>query len=174
MTHLSKVIPYRNSHVSYASTKNDIEEMLKEAGAKALRWTETEDSMQGKALPLLEFAFPFELKGVERGFIVRVQAPLLSDRKRGNRGYITTPNRGASMRLLFWYLKARLEAVRFGLEDVFEAFMPRVINELPDGRTVTLSETIREHPEVLSGILPDFEIKPKALPKVEVLEQTNE
>jgi hypothetical protein len=167
MTHLAKEIPYRNSHVPYSSTKNDIEEMLKEAGAIALRWTETPDSMKGNALPILEFILPSELKGVAKQFGVRIQAPLLSDRKRGSNGYITTPNKNASMRLLFWYLKARLEAVRFGLEDIFDAFMSRVINSLPDGRKVTLSETIREHPHVISEILPSFEIveKPKPLPK---------
>lgn len=163
MTHLAKDIPYRNTTIAYNYSKVHIDEMLKEAGAKALRWTETENSMRGVALPLLEFAFAVEWKGVEKSFIVRIQAPLLADRKKQGGRYVQVPNRNASMRLLFWYLKARLEAVKFGLEDIFEAFMSRVLNELPNHQIVTMSETVKEHPEVLSEILPSFEIKPKAL-----------
>jgi hypothetical protein len=165
MTHLSKDIPYRSTSISYGVSKNDIEEMLKEAGAVALRWTETPDSMKGVSLPVLEFILSSELEGIQKEFIIRIQPPLLYDRKRqhGKHGsMISAPNRNASMRLLYWYLKARLEGVKFGIEDIFDAFMSRIINSLPDGQTVTLSETIRKHPEVLKGILPSFEIK--ALP----------
>lgn len=171
MTHLSKVIPYRNTGISYNQSKIHIEEMLKEAGAVGLRWTETKDTMEGKTMPLLEFLLTTKWEGIERQFGVRVQAPLLFDRKRvAYQGLVNTPNRNASMRLLYWYLKSRLEAVKFGLEDIFDAFMSRVINSLPDGQTITMAETIREHPEVISEILPSFEIKPRALPLKEIKE----
>lgn len=163
MTHLAKDIPYRSTSISYGQTKNDIEEMLKEANALALRWTETPDSMRGVALPILEFILSVQWEGREKQFGIRIQPALLYDRKRDRyRGVIVAPNRNASMRLLYWYLKARLEAVKFGLEDVFEAFMSRVINTLPDGRTITLGQSVREHPNLVKEILPSFEIK--ALP----------
>ncbi len=165
MTHLAKDIPYRNTNISYGQTKLDIEEMLKEAQALALRWTETPDSMKGVSLPILEFILTVQWEGREKQFGIRIQPPLLYDRKKDkhhNKGVINTPNRNASMRLLYWYLKARLEAVKFGLEDVFDAFMSKVINSLPDGRTITLSQTVREHPNIVKEISPTFEIK--ALP----------
>ena len=165
MGHLSKDIPYRNTHVSYGDTKNDIEEMLKEAGALALRWTETPESMKGVGLPFLEFIFPIEWKGVEKNFGVKIQPSLLVSRKRpGRHGpTIETSDRNASMRLLYWYLKAKLEAVKFGMDDAFTAFMSRVINQLPDGTQTTLGETVKEHPTVLRELLPSFEIKPRQL-----------
>ena len=181
MTHLAKEIPYRNTSIPYGATKIHIEEMLKEAGAKAFRFTETPDSVQGKEMPRLEFMLVVEWKGLEKEFAVRIQPPLLTNKKRSHGKYgslIQTPDRNASMRLLYWYLKVRLEAVRFGMEDVFEAFMSRVINSLPDGQTVTMSETMREHPEVLEGILPSFEIisNVKALPPTNtiVIEKEND
>jgi len=164
MRHLAKDVPYRTTYISYGTTKQHIEEMLKEAGAIALRWTETPDSMKGVALPVLEFILTVELEGVHKEFGIRIQAPLIYDKKRNGHGRpMNAPNRNASMRLLYWYLKARLEAVKFGLEDALDAFMSRVINSLPDGQTPTISETIRKHPSILTQILPSFEIK--ALPK---------
>ena len=161
--HLAKDIPYRSTTIPYGQSKIDIEEMLKEANALALRWTETPDSMKGVALPVLEFILSVQWEGKEKQFGIRIQPPLLYDRKKDRlRGVITMPNRNASMRLLYWYLKSRLEAVKFGLEDVFDAFMSRVINALPDGRTITLGETVRQHPTIVKEILPTFEIK--ALP----------
>jgi hypothetical protein len=165
MRHLAKDIPYRSTYINYNQTKGHIEEMLKEAGAVALRWTETPDSMKGVALPVLEFILTTELNGIQKEFGIRIQAPLISDKKRDRNGRpIIAPNKNASMRLLYWYLKARLEAVKFGLEDALDAFMSRVINSLPDGQTPTMSETIRQHPQILTQILPSFEIKAKALP----------
>jgi hypothetical protein len=162
LKHLAKDIPYRNTSIAYGQTKSDIDEMLKEAGAIALRWTETPDSMKGVALPILEFIFTVRWEGIEKQIAIRIQTPLLSDKKRDrSRGIIETPNRNASIRLLYWYLKSRLEAIKFGLDDAFEAFMSRIINSLPDGQTVTLGETIKKYPDVLKEVLPTFEIKPR-------------
>jgi hypothetical protein len=171
MTHLSKA-PYRTTNINYSQSRTHIEEMLKEAGAKGLRWTETEESFQGKVLPLLEFAL--EVRWDERAtlFVVRMQMPLLKQKKRVAGRYVETTNKNASMRLLYWYLKSRLEAVRFGLDDMFTAFMSRIVNQLPNGRLITLGETVKEHPEELSSILPSFEIK--ALPIRNQMELLNE
>jgi hypothetical protein len=174
--HLAKEIPYRSTSIAYGVTKTHIEEMLKEAGAVALRWTETPDSMKGLALPVLEFILTTQWEGVEKQFGIRIQPPLLYDRRReARRGIVNAPNRNASMRLLYWYLKARLEAVKFGLEDVFDAFMSRVINSLPDGQTSTIGETARKYPAIVKEILPTFEIKsPSALEEQGVTATTNE
>lgn len=158
--HLSKDIPYRNTTIPYGRTQLDIDEMLKEAGVIAFRWTETPDSVKGLALPILEFQMSTIMGGKEEKFRIGIQAPLLDDQKRDRYTgkIIKTPNRNASMRLLYWYLKSRLEAVKFGLEDIFDAFMSRVINSLPDGRIVTLGETLKQYPSLVKE-LPTFEVK---------------
>lgn len=156
--HLATAAPYSDTKVSYGDTKNHIEEMLKEAGAVALRWTEDEDSMKGVGLPTLEFIFKVELNGVEKQIGVRIKPPMTIKTRGTKYNRVHTANRNGSMRLLWWYLKARLEAARFGLEDLSETFLSHTIMALPEGGTATMGEVIRQRPELLRNILPTFEI----------------
>ena len=153
-------------------TKSYISEMLKEFGATAMRWTETPDSMKGVGCPMLEFILETELKGIRKQIGIRIQPPLLVVKKQGSRygrrGRIETPDMNASMRLLYWYLKARLEAARFGMEDITETFMSKIIMSLPEGGTSTMGEVLKERPELISSILPSFEIKQKQLEEKEI------
>lgn len=164
--HLAQNAPYADTSVPYGQTKSDIDEMLKEWGAKALRWTETPDSMKGVALPLLEFVFETEVEGVKKTYGVRIKPPLTAKyvRAYGRHGpRIATANKNGSMRLLYWYIKARIEAARFGIEDEFEAFMSHIIHALPNGETSTVGETFEKHPEIFAGMLPSFDIRMPAL-----------
>jgi len=172
--HLSQNSPFATTKVPYGATKNDIEEMLKEAGALAMRWTETPDSMKGVALPVLEFIIENQVIG-DRGEVIssekipiRIQAPLTSVTKMRRTGpyshaRVHEPNRNGSMRLLYWYLKSRLEAARFGLEDLSTTFMAKRILTLPDPATgkpisTTFGEAVKERPEVFRGMLPSFKL----------------
>lgn len=158
MTHLAKDMPYRDTTIAWNRTMADISEMVKEAGAVGIRWTEL-----GNNMPVLEFLMRTELKGREMEFRVLVKPPELPDRKKINGKVVNTVNRNASMRLTYWYLKSKLEAVKFGLEDIFEAFMLRVVHSLPDGRESTIGESIKENPDNIRLILPTFDVKMKAL-----------
>jgi hypothetical protein len=70
------------------------------------------------------------------------------------RGYDkkTMPNLNASMRLLFWYVKTKSEAIEYGLEDFVEAFMPRILVSLPDGSTATMAEALKDKPQIISKV----------------------
>ncbi|MBI4258854.1 MAG: hypothetical protein HY619_07850, partial [Thaumarchaeota archaeon] len=123
MPQLAKKMPYEGTTISSAQSKVDIEAMLKEFGAEALRWTETPESMKGLDCPILEFVVKTEIKGVEKHIGFRIKPPLLVQRKRqyGRSGsMIETPALNQSMRLLWWWLKAKMEGVRFGLESIEE------------------------------------------------------
>lgn len=167
MKHLSDNPPYGKTVKNVGQSKFDIEEMLKQFGAKALRWTETPASMEGKECPILEFILEVELNGVQKRFGVRIQPPLFEVNKRASGRYgghlIHTPNMNASMRLLYWYLKARLEATKWGLEDITETFMSKIMVALPEGGTSTMGEVMKDRPEILNEMLPSFEIKEKQL-----------
>jgi hypothetical protein len=158
MGHLAKDAPYKDTSIAYTKSMADISEMLREFGAVGIRWTELDD-----ALPVLEFLIRTEIKGREMEFRVMVKPPSLPVRRKINNKIVNTENRNASMRLVYWYLKARLEAVKFDLESVFEAFMLRVVHSLPDGRESTIGESIKENPETFKLILPTFDVKAKAL-----------
>lgn len=159
MTHLSKDSPYRYTKIPYTQTICDINEMLREYGANGIRWTELEND-----LPVLEFLIRTKRKGRELEFRVMVKPPEIEVKKIINNQRVNTINKDGSLRMVYWYVKSRLEAVTFGLEDIFDAFMLRVIHTLPDGTETTIGESIKENPETFKLILPTFEIKTKALP----------
>lgn len=175
--HFSTKPPYWSTTIPATRSKIDIEEMLKEFSAKALRWTETPESMRGVACPILEFILEVELKGVKKEIGVMIQPPLLTEGKRtaGSHGpRIQRPNLNASMRMLYWYLKSRMEASLYGMEDTFETFMSKIIMSLPDGTQTTIGKAIVERPEVFSEILPTFEIKRPQLERKEIQVQEAE
>ncbi len=152
--------PYENTAIPASKSKGDIDELLKKIGAIAIQWTETTQSIRGNACPTLQFAVSRILNGVEQRFIVKIQAPLLVvDRGRGyDRKHM--PNINASMRLLYWYVKSKAEAIEYGLEDIVESFMSRILVSLPDGSgTQTMADALKQRPQIVSRVfqLPDYE-----------------
>ena len=145
-------IPYADTSVPASQSRADIDSLLKKIGVVAIQWTETPNSIQGKECPILQFAVVRVLRGMEQKFIVRLQAPLLTISK--GRGYDRKfmPNLNASMRLLFWYVKTKAEAIEYGLEDFVEAFMPRILVSLPDGTTGTMAEALKAKPQIVSQV----------------------
>jgi hypothetical protein len=165
MTKLSKKVPYQDTQIPIGKSKMDIEDMLKQFGAEALRWTESPESMKGLDCPTLEFIIKTQIKGVEKMIGFRMKAPLLQERRRSKGRYggplIRKPNVNASMRLLWWYLKGRLEAVRWGLETIEESLLSHVLVSLPDGRVEEVRDVIMPQLTSQKGVslLPSFEIK---------------
>lgn len=139
--------------------------MLKEFGVVALRWTDTPDAIKGVELPTLEFIAEAEIRGVRKEVGFRVKPPMLTQRKRrgGRHGsVVTTAARDQSMRLLFWWLKSRLEAAKFGLEPIEKTLLSKVMVHLPDGSVTTVGEAVHHQlalPSQSRNLLPTFEIK---------------
>jgi hypothetical protein len=154
-------IPYADTEVPASRSRGDIDVLLKKIGAIAIQWTDTTASIRGEECPTLQFAVSRTLDGAEQRFIVRLKAPMLKvPRGRGfNKSYL--PNLNASMRLLYWYVKTKAEAMEYGLEDVVEAFMPNILISLPDGSTSTMAQALKNKPQALSQVF--------ALPSEEVL-----
>lgn len=163
MPHITQKYPYRGTPVSYHESKMDIQEMLVEAGAIGLNWKESIFSLKMEAMPELQFALRAIRDGNEFKFAVLIKPPMLMKHLGKSRYSEQKPDPDASMRLLYWYIKARLEGVQYGLEDVFEAFFSRVVTALPDGTASTMSETVTKHPEVIKNLLPTFTINVKSL-----------
>jgi hypothetical protein len=147
-----KQTPYERTQVPIGVTKNQIEEMLVKAGALAIQWTTTPNAIMGKECPILQFAIETVLKGASQKYVIKLQPPLLE--KESGRGYNKThvPNMNASMRLLHWYVKSKLEAIEYGLEDFVEAFMPKILILLPDGTTSTVSDALKSRPQIFSQV----------------------
>lgn len=141
--HLAKSIPYANTSIPAEQTQFQIQGMLsefviidpdtkkKKAWIGSIQWTTMQSSM-----PVLRFSMEYDTPdGIHKVIGVQMQPPMLMI-KRG-RGYDAkwTENKDASMRLLYWYLKNKLEAVLFGLKDATEEFMADVLVRLPGSPT---------------------------------------
>ena len=143
-------IPYADTDVPASRSRSDIDILLKKIGAIAIQWTDTTASIRGEECPTLQFAVSRILDGVEQKFIIRLKAPMLRvPRGRGfNKSYL--PNMNASMRLLYWYVKTKAEAMEYGLEDVVEAFMSHIMISLSDGTTSTMAQALKNKPQIAS------------------------
>ena len=153
--------PYVDTQVPASRSRGDIDVLLKKIGAIAIQWTDSTASIRGEECPTLQFAVSRILNEAEQRFIVRLKAPLLRVKKGTKHHRISVPNLNASMRLLFWYVKTKTEAMEYGLEDVVEAFMPHILISLSDGSTSTMAQALKSKPQALSQIF--------ALPSEETL-----
>jgi hypothetical protein len=166
MPHLDRKAPYANTSVEPEVTRAQIDGMLKEfvivtdgkvtAKVTAVRWTTTEANPLG----MLEFGVDFvDKEGMHRQMMFRVTPPTLyktTGRKWNQR---KTPNYAQSMRLTYWWLKSKLEAVLYGLSEISEEFLSEAVYKLKDGRYSTVGETIGR------------QIKDQQLPQLEYAEQ---
>jgi hypothetical protein len=128
-------IPYAETEIPATRTQGEIIGLLYTAGAETTRWTSTREGAME-----LEFVFPVE--GQKIAF--RIRTPLIKDSL--GRG---KPDQTA--RLLWWWLKSQLEAIRYGLVSTEEAFLAHAVANLK-GQTVgqILLPRIREG----FGVLP--------------------
>ena len=80
-----------------------------------------------------------EIKGVKKQIGVTVTPPVFAAKRRtwnpkmGRYEAVYSPNWAQSFRLLYWWLKAKIEAVAYGLTTVEQEFLSQVVVALPDG-----------------------------------------
>ncbi len=104
---------YINTPVAPGKTKDDIETLLQRVGAVGFRWS----TFQGR--DTLEAGLEWQ----ERNVAFRLTVDYEDERQRKQR-----------LRALYWYLKAKIEAIQFGLVDLEREFLPYLLTA--SGRTV--------------------------------------
>lgn len=104
---------YVQTAVPPHKSKEQVEELLQRVGAIGFRWS----SFQGRET--LEAGLKWE-EG-------RIAFRLVVD-------YEDDQERKQKLRALYWYLKAKVEAIQFGLVDLEQEFLPYMLT--PSGRTV--------------------------------------
>lgn len=131
--------PYTGTIVSPERTLSQIQQLLLDYGCEAVQVTRDQ---HGRVE--VQFAVEVEVQGVRRKIAVRVEPPLLATSK--GRGYskVTTADPARSYRLLFWYLKSKLEAVSYGLASAEREFFSQVLVALPGGESATMGELAEE------------------------------
>ncbi len=124
--------PYYGTKKSVVETLAVIQKELYKNGAQGMRWTEVPD----EGLYEIEFLFPTPIEdGGKRMFKFRVRPTILKKRD-------GTPHPEATMRMVLWWLKSKLEAVTYGLRTFTEEFLAEAVHQLPSGEEVTVGEVL--------------------------------
>jgi hypothetical protein len=140
-------IPYSGTTIPPERTKADIEKMLNDHNVSGIQWT----TYQGKTS--LKFIWKVMVKGVEKEILFSFTPPVIPSLKRSWTGTryekINVNLEATSYRLLWHYLKNKLEAVRWGLESMEKEFLSHAVTSLPDGTQRTVGDSIEDVLEVV-------------------------
>ena len=126
-------LPYKNTTVSRGKTLGEITGMLEDHDIHDYQWTK----FQGQ--DMLSFPLTIKRRDVELGFVVKLTVPRIHyNIKKGKGKYAPrtlTYLENISWRIFWWYLKAKLEAIEYGISDEVKEFMYNITYSLPDART---------------------------------------
>ena len=152
--------PYEGTTVAPSITKAQIEKLLLEAGAEAVRWTTGKDGSS-----VLEFILETDAQGVQRRFGVQIKSPtIIRERRRmvkepgwysAQKKLVHERDNAAEARMVHWYVKSLVEAAQFGLASVEQIFASHITVSLPSGETTTVGEVMEK--SVRTGRLPTIE-----------------
>jgi hypothetical protein len=126
-----------DTEVPYERTKAEIEVLLKSYGVKGIRWT----SLEGQD-DVLEFIIEAEVRGVKKQLGIAVKPPHIFIKKKIRGQLANTENINQEYRLLFHWIKSKIEAVVWGLSTIEKEFLSEVRLKLPGGRETTVGEVV--------------------------------
>jgi hypothetical protein len=134
---LNRNPPYLDTTVPYERTKAEIEILLKSYGIKNIRWT----TLEGQD-DTLEFIIEAEVQGVKKQLGVAVKPPHIVIKKKLHGKLIDTENINQEYRLLFHWIKSKIEAVVWGLSTIEKEFLSEVLMKLPNGQQSTVGDVV--------------------------------
>jgi len=148
-----KKIPYSGTVKDPETSMADIGKMLRQFGINDFQWTtlwskedvrlkfivETRD---GRVVPIQIVPPPLKLK------------KRIYDEALGRTVIKEVPSWPQALRLLHWYLKAKLQAVAYGLRTFNEEFLADTLVRSPTGEEVTIAEVIIPRLEAKGYTLP--------------------
>jgi len=107
---LNRNPPYLDTTVPYERTKAEIEIILKSYGIKNIRWT----TLEGQD-DTLEFIVEPQVQDVKKQLGVAVKPPHIVIKKKLHGKLVESENINQEYRLLFHWIKSKIEAVIWGL-----------------------------------------------------------
>jgi hypothetical protein len=138
MSEINRKPPYGNTNVPYERTKGEIEKLLKSYGVKGIRWT----MMEGLD-DQLEFIIEADVRGIKRQIGIMINPPHIFIKKRKGYGStVHTENINQEYRLLYHWIKSKIEAVVWGLSLIEKEFLSEIMLSLPDGRHEKVGEIV--------------------------------
>ncbi len=134
---LNRNPPYMDTTVPYERTKAEIEILLKSYGIKNIRWT----TLEGQD-DTLEFIIEAEVQGIKKQLGVAVKPPHIVIKKKLHGKLVDTENINQEYRLLFHWIKSKIEAVVWGLSTIEKEFLSEVLMKLPNGQQSTVGDVV--------------------------------
>jgi len=134
--------PYDSTKVTPEQTKAEIEKLLKDYGIKDIQWTTYRGETE------LKFIWHITVRGAEKEITFAFKPPIILvprrtwNTKLSRYEKVNVPHEAMAMRLLWHYLKAKLEAISWGLETIEKEFMSHIKIALPTGQETTLGEIV--------------------------------
>ncbi len=132
---ISKRAPYQNTSVDFQKSQQQITRLLETYGCEGVQWTTVFKPPQVE----VKFVLETEINGLRKKLAIKMKPPVFAKRLRSGKH---VANLNQSLRLLYWYLKTKLEAISFGLVSVEHEFLSDIVYRLPDGTEKTISEVM--------------------------------
>ena len=148
---LAKKAPYANTTADPEKTESQINKLLKDYGIGKYQWSKDYDHN----IVFLTFEIEAEINDVKKKFLVKVTPPAFLKQRMtwnpslGHHDKVYAPNWAQSYRLLYYWLKVKLESIAYGLVSAEQEFLSQVVVPLKDGRTTTIGELVTD-PEVFA------------------------
>lgn len=131
---------YKSTTISPERSKADIDKMLKDFDIDTRAWI-TKDGED-----VLIFEWKVDVNGVLKNIAFELRPPEIRQERRvwnqrlGRSEKVNVRNEAVAYRLLFNYIKNKLEAIRVGMVTVENEFMAHIKFSLRDGTSTTLGQ----------------------------------
>lgn len=113
---------YVHTSVSAGRSKENIELLLRRVGAIGFRWDSGLPGLDSEGASGFEqLAARIKWHGHDLAFRLRIE-------------YANDRGQRQNLRALYWYLKAKIEAIEFGIVDLEQEFLPYML--APSGQTM--------------------------------------
>ena len=151
--------PYADTEVDAEKTQQQITQLLRKYGVSQVNWNVNYDLEQVQLDFIIEYLKQEDQTAHK--IAVRVKPPMFAatrrtwDPKLGKYKKEDMANWAQSMRLLFHWIKAKLEAVSFGLNSVEKEFLSDIVTTLPNGTRMTIWDMISQQTET-SGLMLEY------------------
>ncbi len=149
-----KSAPYGNSSVDPYKTQGQIDKLLSNYGISKRQWNL--DTDHNLIQLIMEVETKDEKTGQDKKLVIKITPPLFLakrrtwDKVKGRYVVVTEPNLSQSMRLLFHWTKAKMEAVAYGLSEIEQEFLAQIVINTKQG-IMTVGEALG--PSIASGML---------------------
>ncbi len=134
--------PYGDTEVPVERSQQDIKNLLQANGVKASRFTYYQTSA------LVEFVLPGPNKE-ELSYRIAVDTKRLPPPKKPTQHYLDQRVR-QMWRMLYWWLKAKFEAIQFGLVEKETEFLPFMMVRGERGQATTMAGLVM--PRIAAGL----------------------